>query len=43
MIEEAGSYHREIVAGSPANFGAWSRAEIPRWGKVIKETGATGA
>ncbi len=30
----------EIVAGSPADFGSWIRAEIPRWGKVIKATGA---
>jgi tripartite-type tricarboxylate transporter receptor subunit TctC len=30
----------EVVASSPEQFGAWIRSEIPRWGKVIKETGA---
>lgn len=30
----------EVVASSPAEFGAWIKAEIPRWGKVIKATGA---
>ncbi|HSV20611.1 MAG TPA: tripartite tricarboxylate transporter substrate binding protein [Casimicrobiaceae bacterium] len=30
----------EIVAGSPEQFAQWMQAEIPRWGKVIKETGA---
>ncbi len=30
----------EIVAGSPEQFGSWIRSEIPRWGKVIKATGA---
>jgi tripartite-type tricarboxylate transporter receptor subunit TctC len=30
----------EVVAGTPEQFGAWIRSEIPRWGKVIKETGA---
>lgn len=30
----------EVVATSPEQFGAWIRAEIPRWGKVIKATGA---
>ncbi len=30
----------EIVASTPEQFGAWIRAEIPRWGKVIKATGA---
>ena len=29
-----------VVAGSPAEFGAWIRSELPRWGKVIKDTGA---
>jgi tripartite-type tricarboxylate transporter receptor subunit TctC len=29
----------EIVAGSPEQFGQWIYAEIPRWGKVIKDTG----
>jgi tripartite-type tricarboxylate transporter receptor subunit TctC len=26
----------EVVAGSPEQFAAWIRAEIPRWGQVIK-------
>jgi tripartite-type tricarboxylate transporter receptor subunit TctC len=30
----------EIVAGSPEQFAQWMQSEIPRWGKVIKETGA---
>ena len=30
----------EVVASSPEEFGAWIRSEIPRWGKVIKATGA---
>jgi tripartite-type tricarboxylate transporter receptor subunit TctC len=30
----------EIVAGTPEQFSAWIRSEIPRWGKVIKATGA---
>jgi tripartite-type tricarboxylate transporter receptor subunit TctC len=27
----------EVVAGSPKQFGDWIRAEIPRWGKVIRD------
>jgi tripartite-type tricarboxylate transporter receptor subunit TctC len=30
----------DVVASTPAEFGDWIRAEIPRWGKVIKATGA---
>jgi tripartite-type tricarboxylate transporter receptor subunit TctC len=30
----------EVVATSPDQFAAWIRSEIPRWGKVIKSTGA---
>ena len=30
----------EIVAGSPEQFAQWMQGEIPRWGRVIKETGA---
>ena len=30
----------EVVAGTPEQFSAWIRSEIPRWGKVIKATGA---
>jgi tripartite-type tricarboxylate transporter receptor subunit TctC len=30
----------DLVAGSPEQFSQWIRAEIPRWGKVIKDTGA---
>jgi len=29
----------EVVAGSPEQFAAWIRTEIPRWGKVIKDNG----
>jgi tripartite-type tricarboxylate transporter receptor subunit TctC len=30
----------EVVAGTPEQFAGWIRDEIPRWGKVIKATGA---
>ena len=30
----------EVVAGSPTQFAQWIQTEIPRWGKVIKATGA---
>jgi tripartite-type tricarboxylate transporter receptor subunit TctC len=30
----------DLVAGSPEQFQQWIRTEIPRWGKVIKDTGA---
>jgi tripartite-type tricarboxylate transporter receptor subunit TctC len=30
----------EVVASTPAEFGSWIKSEIPRWGKVIKATGA---
>jgi tripartite-type tricarboxylate transporter receptor subunit TctC len=30
----------EVVASTPEQFSAWIRSEIPRWGKVIKATGA---
>lgn len=30
----------EMVAGTPEQFAAWIATEIPRWGKVIKQTGA---
>lgn len=29
----------EVVAGSPDQFAAWIKSEIPRWGKVIKDNG----
>jgi tripartite-type tricarboxylate transporter receptor subunit TctC len=29
----------EVVATTPEQFGAWIKSEIPRWGKVIKDTG----
>ena len=29
----------DVVASSPEQFGNWIRTEIPRWGKVIKDTG----
>jgi len=31
----------EVVATSPEQFTQWIRAEIPRWGEVVKATGAT--
>ncbi len=30
----------EVIAGTPEQFAGWIRTEIPRWGKVIKATGA---
>lgn len=30
----------EVVASTPAQFSNWIQTEIPRWGKVIKATGA---
>jgi tripartite-type tricarboxylate transporter receptor subunit TctC len=30
----------DLVAGTPEQFSQWIRTEIPRWGKVIKSTGA---
>ena len=30
----------DLVAGSPEQFAAWIKTEIPRWGKIIKATGA---
>ena len=30
----------DVVAGSPEQFAQWIQAEIPRWGAVIKATGA---
>ena len=30
----------EVVATTPEQFTAWIRSEIPRWGKVIRATGA---
>jgi len=30
----------EVVAGTPEQFAGWIGTEIPRWGKVIKATGA---
>ncbi len=30
----------EVVAGTPEQFAGWIRTEIPRWGKVIRDTGA---
>ena len=30
----------EVVAGSPEQFTQWIKAEIPRWGEVIRATGA---
>jgi tripartite-type tricarboxylate transporter receptor subunit TctC len=30
----------EVIASTPEQFSSWIRSEIPRWGKVIKATGA---
>ena len=30
----------EVVASTPDQFSTWIRSEIPKWGKVIKSTGA---
>jgi tripartite-type tricarboxylate transporter receptor subunit TctC len=31
----------DVATGTPEEFGALLRAELERWGKVVKETGAT--
>jgi tripartite-type tricarboxylate transporter receptor subunit TctC len=31
----------DVVAGSPAEFAAWIRAEQAKWSKVIRVSGAT--
>jgi len=36
-LEEAGA---EAVGGSPAAFGAYIKAELEKWGKVVRATGA---
>lgn len=40
MREKLREMEFEVVASSPEQFSAWIRTEIPRWGKVIKATGA---
>jgi tripartite-type tricarboxylate transporter receptor subunit TctC len=30
----------EVIASTPEQFSAWVHTEIPKWGKVIKTTGA---
>ncbi len=30
----------EVLATTPEQFSDWIRSEIPRWGKVVKDTGA---
>jgi len=40
MREKLRDMEFEVVASSPEQFGAWIGTEIPRWGKVIKATGA---
>jgi tripartite-type tricarboxylate transporter receptor subunit TctC len=31
----------EVVAGSPAQLAALMQTEIPRWGELVKKSGAT--
>jgi tripartite-type tricarboxylate transporter receptor subunit TctC len=38
--EKLESMEFEIIAGTPEQFRNWIASEIPRWGKVIKLTGA---
>jgi len=38
--EKLESMEFEIIAGTPEQFRSWIASEIPRWGKVIKLTGA---
>ena len=40
MRERLEGMEFEVVAGTPEQFSGWIRSEIPRWGKVIKATGA---
>jgi tripartite-type tricarboxylate transporter receptor subunit TctC len=37
--EKLESMEFEIIAGTPEQFRNWIVSEIPRWGKVIKDTG----
>jgi tripartite-type tricarboxylate transporter receptor subunit TctC len=30
----------EVVAGTPEQFAGWIRSEIPKWGRIIRSTGA---
>ena len=40
-VELLGKQGFDVVAGSPAEFSAWIRAEQAKWSKVIKASGAT--
>src|SRR5688500_745607 len=40
-VDLLGKQGFDVVAGSPAEFSAWIRAEQAKWSKVIKASGAT--
>jgi tripartite-type tricarboxylate transporter receptor subunit TctC len=40
-VELLGKQGFDVVAGSPAEFSAWIRAEQAKWSKVIRASGAT--
>jgi tripartite-type tricarboxylate transporter receptor subunit TctC len=40
VVPKLATMQFELVAGSPEQFTQWIQSEIPRWGKVIKDTGA---
>jgi len=39
--EALGRQGFDVVAGSPAEFSAWIRAEQAKWSRVIRASGAT--
>ena len=40
MKENLGTLGAEIIASSPEEFAQLIRSEIPKWAKVVRESGA---
>jgi tripartite-type tricarboxylate transporter receptor subunit TctC len=40
LVERFGALDMEVVGSTPEEFGRFFRAEIPKWGKAIRQTGA---
>ena len=40
-VAELQSEGGEILGGTPEQFSTLLRAEVPRWAKIVKESGAT--
>jgi tripartite-type tricarboxylate transporter receptor subunit TctC len=40
LVERLGDEGADAASGTPEQFAALIRDEIPRWGKVVKESGA---